>query len=81
MSTTIVRRNRADRRSHFRALRLHGSAPGELFPFMGIDQDLARVCTRSQRGAGGAKVAAFTGEQFGQPVYSNGAMAFSSQAS
>lgn len=77
MSTTIVRRNRADRRSHFRALRLHGSAPEELFPFMG----LARVCTRSQRRAGGAKVAVFTGEQFGQPVYSNGAMAFSSQAS
>jgi redox-sensitive bicupin YhaK (pirin superfamily) len=37
MSTTIVRMQRANRGSQFRAYRLHGSDPAQLDPFMGID--------------------------------------------
>ena len=35
--TTIARMQRANRGSHFRAYRLHGSDPAQLDPFMGID--------------------------------------------
>ena len=37
MTTTIVRMQRANRGSQFRAYRLHGSDPAQLDPFMGID--------------------------------------------
>ena len=37
MNTTIARMQRANRGSHFRAYRLHGSDPAQLDPFMGID--------------------------------------------
>lgn len=37
MSTAIARMQRANRGSHFRAYRLHGSDPSQLDPFMGID--------------------------------------------
>jgi redox-sensitive bicupin YhaK (pirin superfamily) len=37
MNTTIARMQRANRGSHFRAYRLHGSDPAQFDPFMGID--------------------------------------------
>ena len=37
MTTTIARMQRANRGTQFRAVRLHGTDPSQLDPFMGID--------------------------------------------